>query len=139
VRIVNGGTPGFITVQAGLAEINAAMMGEGRKNVRRMSAARSSAIIEYRDGRKVEIRPAAEDETPAEPAAEWCGTHSNPSHLHRFGSELRAVCNSRIRSRGAGRRNGVLVGQEDLRTRSEIEGGKYAELYSFCPKCSADA
>jgi hypothetical protein len=62
VRIVNGEAPQFITVRAALDEIEAGMMGPAKRLVRQMSAVRSSANIEYRDGRKVDIRPATPEE-----------------------------------------------------------------------------
>ena len=65
VRIVNGGGPEFITVAEALAEMNSAMIGGTRKDVREMSASKSSANIEYRDGRKVDIRPATTEEMTA--------------------------------------------------------------------------
>lgn len=135
VRIVNDAAPELITIKDALAEINNAMMGEGNKKVRRMSSVRSSATIEYRDGRKVEIRPAVMTDKPAEAAGEWNGTRSNPSHLHRFGASLRAVCSRGITSAGAGHRDGVLVGHDRLRTRTEIESD--GKVYTVCPRCSS--
>lgn len=52
----------LVTARAALNEINAGMMGDTKRLVRQMSAARSSANIEYRDGRKVQIRPATAEE-----------------------------------------------------------------------------
>jgi hypothetical protein len=78
IRSENGRTT-LVTTRAALDEINAGMMGPTKRLVRQMSAARSSANIEYRDGRKVDIRPATDEEIAAlsapeqsEPAApEW--------------------------------------------------------------------
>lgn len=61
IRTENG-TRTLITTRDAVAEIESAMIGPTRKEVRQMSASRSGANIEYRDGRKVDIRPA----TPAE-------------------------------------------------------------------------
>lgn len=71
IRTENG-TATLITTRAALDEINAGTMGPTKKLVREMSAARSSADILYRDGRKVHIRPAtpeqiAEHTAPATP------------------------------------------------------------------------
>ncbi|MEU6680850.1 hypothetical protein [Streptomyces sp. NPDC046925] len=66
MRTVNGGTPERIPTARALAEINEAMMGDGRKQVKEMSAAGSRAHIWYKDGRgKVELRPASHAETAA--------------------------------------------------------------------------
>lgn len=62
VRIVNNGTPDLITTRQAIDEIESAMTGATRKDVRQMSASRSGANIEYRDGRKVDIRPATPEE-----------------------------------------------------------------------------
>lgn len=65
-RTVNGGTPELITTRAALDEINAGVMDRAvKRTIRSMSAARSSANIEYRDGRKVVIRPATAEEIAA--------------------------------------------------------------------------
>jgi hypothetical protein len=71
VRITNGGTPEFITAREALDEVNAAMMGNKRA-VRTMSTDQGgrAASIEYRDGRKVTIRPATEGDQPAPTAEE---------------------------------------------------------------------
>jgi hypothetical protein len=57
VRTEDGRTT-LITTRAALDEINAGMMAPTKRDVRQMSAVGSSANIEYRDGRKVDIRPA---------------------------------------------------------------------------------
>jgi hypothetical protein len=64
IRTENG-TPELITTRAALDEINAGMMRPTKRLVREMSAARSSANIKYRDGRKVDIRPATPEEIAA--------------------------------------------------------------------------
>lgn len=71
VRIVDGGTPEIIPTRDALAEINLAMM-EGKRDVREMSAARSTARIVYKDSERgtVELSPAtAEDLAPTAPTA----------------------------------------------------------------------
>jgi hypothetical protein len=129
------GTVTHVSTREGLAEINHAMM-DGKREVETMSSiSRTDYAIEYKDGRKVRLvrvdAPAAED------PKEWTGTASNFSHLHRFDAELKALCNRRIRSRGAARRAGVLIGHDELRSRSEVESSEYAHLYTFCPRCEA--
>jgi len=64
VRTENGTTQ-LITTRQALDEINAGMMAPTKKLVREMSASRSTAHIEYRDGRKVTIRPATTEEIAA--------------------------------------------------------------------------
>ncbi|MFE6185554.1 hypothetical protein ACFQ6U_14115 [Streptomyces sp. NPDC056465] len=67
MRTVNGGTPERIPTLDALREINNAMMGEGRKGVREMSASGGDARIVYRDVQgEVWLRPA----TPGEIAME---------------------------------------------------------------------
>ncbi|PNG17012.1 hypothetical protein [Streptomyces cahuitamycinicus] len=67
VRIVNGGTRHVIPTRDALTEINAAMMQPlVKRQVREMSAARSSARIVYKDERgTVVLRPATEEEIAA--------------------------------------------------------------------------
>ncbi|MFF8399887.1 hypothetical protein [Streptomyces sp. NPDC016172] len=67
VRIVNGGTREVIPTRDALNEINAAMMQPlVKRQVREMSAARSSARIVYKDERgTVVLRPATEEEIAA--------------------------------------------------------------------------
>jgi hypothetical protein len=66
VRIVNGGAPEIITTRDALAEINLAML-EGKRDVREMSAARSTARIVYKDRERgtVELRPLRKGQAPA--------------------------------------------------------------------------
>lgn len=73
MRTVNGGTPERISTAQALDEINAAMIGDARTQVKEMSAAGSRAHIWYKDGRgKVALRPAshAESTTPDIPVSE---------------------------------------------------------------------
>ncbi|MGW4087025.1 hypothetical protein ACWEGS_28735 [Streptomyces sp. NPDC004822] len=65
IRTVNGGTPQLIPTRDALAEINAAMMGPGKREVRSMSEARGHARIVYRDGRTVDLRSATDGTAPA--------------------------------------------------------------------------
>ncbi|MGW7708273.1 hypothetical protein [Streptomyces sp. NPDC054771] len=77
-------------------------------------------------------------ETEKEPeeadVKEWSGTYSRFNHLHRFGANGRARCNSRIRPRvwAGPTPQGVI-----LHTRADIEAREHADLYTFCPKCEA--
>lgn len=65
IRTENGHAT-LITTRAALDEINAGMLDKAvKRTIRQMSAARSSANIEYRDGRKVIIRPATPEEIAA--------------------------------------------------------------------------
>ncbi|MFI1203538.1 hypothetical protein ACH4VR_29600 [Streptomyces sp. NPDC020883] len=116
-----------IPLAEGLEEINYAQM-DGKRFVRTMSASsRGDADIEYNNGRKVVLRQ-VEVEAPKEPE-EWSGTRTNGSYQHRFDPEtLRGRCNPRFRP----------VRHADgyaLKSRSQIAGGAYAHLYTFCPRC----
>ncbi|MEU9495781.1 hypothetical protein AB0D73_28890 [Streptomyces sp. NPDC048215] len=67
MRTVNGGTPERIPTLDALREINNAMLGEGRKGVREMSASGGDARIVYRDVRgEVWLRPATSAEIAME-------------------------------------------------------------------------
>ncbi|MEW1761643.1 hypothetical protein AB0393_34735 [Streptomyces cyaneofuscatus] len=67
MRTMNGGTPERIPTLDALREINNAMLGEGRKNVREMSATGGDARIVYRDVRgEVWLRPATSAEIAME-------------------------------------------------------------------------
>lgn len=67
MRTVNGGTPERIPTLKALREINNAMMGEGRKGVREISASGGDARIVYRDVRgEVWLRPATSAEIAME-------------------------------------------------------------------------
>lgn len=66
IRTENGTTT-LITTRAALDEINAGMMDKAiKRTIRQMSASGSSANIEYRDGRLVDIRPATPEELAAQ-------------------------------------------------------------------------
>lgn len=127
-----GGVTTHVSVREGLAEVNTAMM-EGKRNVRRMSSGRTRHDIEYNDGRKVIMTLVDAPAVYQEPE-EW-GTATVSTLLHRFqGADYRAKCNKGIR--WYRRRLSETEGAR-LRTRSEIESGKYAHLYTFCRKCEA--
>jgi len=119
-----------VSVRDALAEVNHAMMA-GKGDVREMSSGRGRHSIEYRDGRSVKL---TEVDAPAsiEPR-QWRGTHSNFSHLHRFGSDRRALCNRRIHP--------AYCTENDKPTeflsKSEVLSSEYADLHSFCPRCDA--
>lgn len=102
IRTENG-TPALITARAALDEINAGMMGPTKKLVRQMSAVRDSANIEYRDGRKVDIRPATPEELDGmllvdtvehvidhteDGGATW---HQTPGHTYRDKADAEAA------------------------------------------------
>lgn len=124
------GTTTTITTREALDEVNHAMM-DGKHTVRRMSSSHGNHHIEYKDGRTAHL---VETEAPTEDAKEWSGTRTHSNHMHRFGANGRALCNSRIWPQ-------VWHGQNDqgviLHTRAEIEAGEYAHLYTFCPRCEA--
>ncbi|WP_328491228.1 hypothetical protein [Streptomyces zaomyceticus] len=65
VRVVDGGHPVLIPTRVALDEMNAAMMGPGKKDVREMSEGRGNARIIYRDERgTVELRAVDSADTP---------------------------------------------------------------------------
>lgn len=62
MRIENG-NPTLITIRTALNEIEAGQMNPNTKRtIKQMSASGSSAIIQYKDGRNVKIRPATPQE-----------------------------------------------------------------------------
>ncbi|MEU9783618.1 hypothetical protein AB0H92_22085 [Streptomyces phaeochromogenes] len=69
MRTVNGGTPERISSSEAVAEMNYAQM-EGKRHVREMSAARSSARIVYKDPERgtVLLRPATPEESAPQAA-----------------------------------------------------------------------
>lgn len=91
VRIVNGGTPQLIPTREALDEMNAATIGNLRKDVRQMYANGGRAHIEYRDGRTVDLRPATEADLPApEAKATNLRTHTGTVHAPgRYSKRLR--------------------------------------------------
>ncbi|MFJ7004195.1 hypothetical protein ACIQWY_29820 [Streptomyces albidoflavus] len=87
-RIVDGGAPQIVSTSDAVAEMNRAQLGDGRKAVREMSAAKSWARIVYRDERgTVELRPATDEDLTAaaeaaqgrRPAAELLATDQIPA------------------------------------------------------------
>lgn len=121
------GTVTYVSIREAMAEVNHAMMG-GQREVQEMSSGRDRHSIDYKDGRSVLLVLV---DAPAEDVKEWAGTASNGAHMHRFGDDHRARCNSRIFPKTwVGK--GVI-----LKTREEIEAGEYAHLYTFCLRCEA--
>lgn len=127
------GTTAVVSRSEGLAEINRAMMA-GKREVKTMSSiSRTDYAIEYKDGRKVRLVLAdAPAEQPAE-TEDWACTASGNVE-HRFGADGRALCNRRYRAYD---RPVSDTDPRTRRTRSEIENGPYADLYTFCPTCAA--
>lgn len=83
-RTVNGGAPELITTRAALDEINAGMMDKAvKRTIRQMSASRGRANIEYRDGRKVDLRPATPEEIAelTAPAAPEVTVYGRPARI----------------------------------------------------------
>ncbi|MFF6794275.1 hypothetical protein ACFY9C_34995 [Streptomyces filamentosus] len=126
-----------VSRQAGMAEINAAQMGETKKTVRTMSSiSRTGYAIDYKDGRRVRLVLV---DTPAEDTEDTAGDHApwtSASHrtlLHKFTEATqngRAVCNKSYRPWQYG--NGY-----DFRTKAEHQASPYAHLFTFCPRCDA--
>ena len=123
-----------------LAEVNRAMM-DGKRQVREMSSMRGRHAIEYKDGRKVLLVEVTEDAAP-EAVKEWGGSRTSGMLLHKFhgmgpavqGADYRAECNKGTRwyARPLSQHEGPR-----LRSREEIEGSEYADLYTFCPRCES--
>lgn len=87
VRTENG-VPALLPWKEALAEIDLVMMDKAAKrSTRSVYAARNRATIEYRDGRKVSIRPATPDDIAVlTPAAEEVVTD-----VSRSGQKLRSI------------------------------------------------
>ena len=123
----------MVDQKAGLDEINAAMMGVGRKAVRSMSSiTRTDYAIEYKDGRSVRLALVDVPEAGVENSSLWT-VASHRTLLHRFTEATkdgRAVCNKSFRPYRYG--NGY-----DFKTRADHEASKYAYLYTFCPRCES--
>lgn len=134
-RTENGVTT-QVSVQEAMAEVNTAMM-EGRRQVKRMSSGHGDHAITYKDGRSVRLI-----ETEATVEAEEWGTASASMLLHKFqgegpateGADYRAKCRKSIRWYP---RPMSQTESPRLRTRTEIESNRYADLYRFCPHCLA--
>ncbi|MCT2594267.1 hypothetical protein LHJ74_30905 [Streptomyces sp. N2-109] len=128
------GTVTEVSVREALAEVNTAMM-EGKRYVREMFSGRGQHSIEYKDGRSVRLVEVYAPREESEPR-EWHGTHSTFHHLHRMDETNRARCNRRIRANLVPPSGGRGPWGVFKRTRSEIENGESARLYTFCPKCA---
>lgn len=70
--------------------------------------------------------PTPTTDAPAGPA-EWGGTRTNPTRLHRFTPDRHALCSRRIRP-------GVITGPGALNTRTHYAN---RDGYTFCPRCVA--
>ncbi|MFF9901317.1 hypothetical protein [Streptomyces longispororuber] len=89
VRVVNGGAPELVSSREALAEINHAMM-DGKRDVREMSAARSSARIAYKDPARgtVDLRPAGNGPAQDDRAAALLGAGEHwEQRFNVFGEE----------------------------------------------------
>ncbi len=134
IRTENGEAAN-VTKETGLSEANRCMM-DGRREVAEMTAVSDFYDIRYKDGRKVTLSrqdgdmPEPAPETIPEPR-EWRGTHSNFSHLHRFNASRRARCNPRFHPSYCADNDKP----NEFLTKSEVQAGEYADLYSFCPRC----
>lgn len=138
-RVTNGLVVDYITVREALDIANDAMMA-GRSQVRRMASGQGRHAILFKNGVAVDLveidaadMPA---DTPAEEPEEHWSTVSHATILHRTLLHLftapdksgRAVCNKSYRPWLYG--NGY-----SFKTRSEHEESKYADMYTFCPRC----
>jgi hypothetical protein len=134
IRTENG-TAANVSKEDGLAEANRCMM-DGKREVAEMTAVSDFYDIRYKDGRKVTLSR-QDGDAPApvetEEPRQWRGTHSNFSHLHRFGSDRRALCNRRIHPAYCTERDAP----QEFQSKSEALSSEYAYLYSFCPRCDA--
>ncbi|WP_406226375.1 hypothetical protein OH723_24150 [Streptomyces albidoflavus] len=139
IRTENGMTTTRVSGADGLAEVNNAMMGPGRRKVRSMSSSDTHHNIEYKDGRLVKLvrvlveTPAADSNDPAE----WHGTASHFNHLHRFTVDNRARCNRRIQANKRPPVGGQGEWDVFKSTKAEILASEHADLYIFCPRCEA--
>lgn len=140
IRILNAKYTRLIDIKEALEEINYAMM-EGADEVAEMSASGSSAKICYEDGRVVILRPATSEEIEERAGKEWCHAASNITLWHRFGPDLKALCNRRIRPSKSGHvsvkdpETGKWypkdkVGHDDLSIPADIPSG-----VTMCSKC----
>lgn len=141
------GTVTTVERAVGLAEINAAMMGDTKKTVRTMSSInRTDYAIDYKDGRSVRLvlvdAPASEgftnfvsaveaEEQPDDGAPWTVASHRTLLHKFTEASENgRAVCNKSYRP-------WRYADGYAFRTRSEHAVSQYANLYTYCPRCEA--
>jgi hypothetical protein len=132
-RRTENGTEAIASQQDGRNEINNAMM-SGQGDVREMSQiSRTDFAIEYKDNRSVLLILIDAPEESGEEPMDWASTSTGKVE-HRFGEDGRARCNRRYRAYDRPVSQGD---QRTRRTRSEIESGPYADLYTFCPACSA--
>jgi hypothetical protein len=135
-RRTENGAEDFITVNEALAIVNDAMMNRWDLTrptaIREMTSQKGRHLIEYRDGTTVLL---VETDAPAETETEteaWT-VASHRMLLHRFteaSENGRAVCNKSFRPWRYG--NGY-----DFKTRPQHESSRHADLYTFCPRCSA--
>lgn len=117
----------IVSVKEAMTEVNHAMM-DGKRYVREMSSGKGQHSIDYTDGRTVVL---IEMEESASETEDWASTRTGNVE-HRFDDEGRALCNRRLRAYDR------PVSQTDRRvrrTRSEIEAGEFADLYTFCSRC----
>lgn len=145
-RREDDGATDYITVWEALRIMNGLML--ARKlpaGVKAVSSSRGRHVIELADGGRVLLTevdasemPAETPETPETPEApegHW-STVSHATILHRTLLHLftapdksgRAVCNKSYRPWLYG--NGY-----SFKTRAEHEESKYADMYTFCPRC----
>lgn len=128
-----GDTVTYISQREGQAELSEAQMScEGVREISQIN--RTDFAIDYL--RVGEVRLELVDESAGEPS-EWHGTHNRPFHLHRFDETNRARCNRSIRANAKPPIGGKGEWGVFKKTRSEIEGDEYADLFTFCPKCAA--
>lgn len=67
----------------------------------------------------------------------WAGTTADMYDLHLFGPERTAQCDPTIRTYSRSTPNDQYrEPYMTLRTRTQIEAGGFADMYTFCPACT---
>jgi hypothetical protein len=146
-ELTENGVTKLIPLREGLEILNDVQL-YGREFVKEASIGSLRADIEYKDGTKftlvrVEVEVEVEVEVDAEEnsgePAEWSGTYSNQSRMHRFDPDtLRARCNKGIRpAQYLMPSPSGYEWEHSFKTRTELESGEFAHLYRFCPKCES--
>lgn len=133
-RTVEGQTR-IVTKAEGLNEINGAMMGPGRRQVRSMSSGGGTYVIEYRSGlvvKLVRIQAPAQTTGNADGENGLWAPQTDGNLLHAFdakpdakGRDRRARCDASLRAWN-------FAGQYHFKSDSQITGWD-----RVCPRCKA--
>ena len=68
----------------------------------------------------------------------WAGTTTDRYDLHLFGPERTAQCNPTIRTHSRSTPDDTTrEPYATLRTRAQIKATGFADMYTFCPACTA--